>query len=134
MNWKEPAELSETQHALLKRYVAAFEQYDVDGLVALMRDDVKFCMPPYSLWLQNPAEVRTWMLGLGNGCRGSRLVPTSACGSPAFAQYRPIPEGKHRAWALIVLELASERIAGVNSFLDTEALFPRFGFPLILTP
>jgi RNA polymerase sigma-70 factor (ECF subfamily) len=62
-----PADLSETQQALLSRYVAAFEQYDVDGLVALMRDDVRFCMPPYSLWLQSPSEVRTWMLGLGNG-------------------------------------------------------------------
>jgi RNA polymerase sigma-70 factor (ECF subfamily) len=133
-NDEEPADLSETQQALLSRYVAAFEQYDVDGLVALMRDDVRFCMPPYSIWLQSPAEVRTWMLGLGNGCRGSRLVPTSACGSPAFAQYRPNPEGGHRAWALIVLEFANDQIAGVNSFLDTEALFPRFGFPLTLAP
>ncbi len=131
---KEPAELSESQQAMLGRYIAAFEQYDVDGLVALMCEDVKFCMPPYSLWLQGPAEVRTWMLGLGNGCRGSRLVPTAACGSPAFAQYRPNPERGHKAWALIVLELAGNRIAAVNSFLDTPALFPRFGFPLILAP
>jgi RNA polymerase sigma-70 factor (ECF subfamily) len=128
------AEISEAQQAMVGRYVAAFEQYDVDGLVALMCDDVKFCMPPYSLWLQGPAEVRTWMLGLGNGCRGSRLVPTAACGSPAFAQYRPNPEGGRKAWALIVLELAGNRIAGVNSFLDTAALFPRFGFPLTLAP
>jgi len=131
-NDEEPAELSETQRAMLSRYVETFEQYDVDGLTALMRHDVTFCMPPYSLWLQGPAEVRTWMLGLGNGCRGSRLVPAAACGSPAFAQYRPKPEGGHKAWALIVLELSGDRIAGVNSFLDTETLFPRFGLPLIL--
>ncbi len=133
-NEVEPGELSEAQQEMLNRYVAAFEQYDVDGLAALMRDDVTFCMPPYSLWLQGPAEIRTWMLGLGSGCRGSRLVPTAACGWPAFAQYRPNPEGGHKAWALIVLELCGDRIVGVNSFLDTEALFPRFGLPLILGP
>ena len=39
----------------------------------LMRQDATFCMSPYSLWLQEPREVRTWMLGLGCGCRGSFL-------------------------------------------------------------
>jgi len=131
-NPREPAELSEAQKGMLKRYVTAFEAYDVEGLTTLMRQDVTFCMPPYSLWLQGPADVRTWMLGLGSGCRGSRLVPTSACGWPAFAQYRPNPDGGRKAWALIVLELAGDQIVGVNSFLDTEALFPRFDLPLSL--
>lgn len=126
----EPVELTEVQHRLLKSYVEAFENYDVDALTALLREDATFCMPPYSLWLQGPGEVRRWMLGLGCGCRGSRLMPTAACGWPAFAQYRPNPEGGHEAWALIVLELSGERIAGINSFLDTETLFPRFGLPL----
>lgn len=128
----EPAELSDAQQGMLNRYVAAFERYDVDGLTALMRQDATFCMPPYSMWLQGPEEVRTWMLGLGCGCRGSRLIPTAASGWPAFAQYRPNPEGGHKAWALIVLELGGDRIAGVNSFLDVETLFPRFDVPLTL--
>lgn len=132
-NHQEPAELSDAQQGMLKRYVAAFERYDVEGLTSLMRQDVTFCMPPYSLWLQGREDVRTWMLGLGSGCRGSRLVSTFACGWPAFAQYRPNPEeGGHKAWALIVLELAGDWIVGVNSFLDTEALFPRFDLPLAL--
>ena len=131
-NQQEPADLSDAQQGMLKRYVAAFETYDVEGLTALMRQDVVLCMPPYSLWLQGREDIRTWMLGLGCGCRGSRLVPTSACGWPAFAQYRPNPEGGHKGWALIVLELAGDQIVGMNSFLDTEALFPRFDLPLAL--
>jgi RNA polymerase sigma-70 factor (ECF subfamily) len=131
---KEPAELSPSQQKMLHRYVAAFESYDVSGLVSLMRQEVTFCMPPYSLWLRGPADVQTWMLGLGSGCRGSRLVPTFASGWPAFAQYRPHSEGGHQAWALIVLELAADAIAGVNNFLAVEKLFPRFGFPLRLAP
>jgi RNA polymerase sigma-70 factor, ECF subfamily len=127
-----PIDLSEAQQTLLKGYVTAFESYDVERLTNLMREDVRLCMPPYSLWLQGREDVRTWMLGLGCGCRGSRLVPTPACGGPAFAQYRPNPDGGHKAWALIVLELADDQIAGVTSFLDVEALFPIFDLPLLL--
>lgn len=127
---QEPPDLTGAQQDMLRRYVAAFESYDVESLTALMRHDATFCMPPYSLWLQGPDEVRTWMLGLGSGCRGSWLVPTAACGWPAFAQYRPRPDGGHKAWALIVVELSGDQISGVTSFLDTENLFPRFGFPL----
>ncbi|HEY3744299.1 MAG TPA: sigma-70 family RNA polymerase sigma factor [Bryobacteraceae bacterium] len=129
-----PTELSEAQTALLNRYVSAFERYDVDALVSLLREDATFSMPPYELWFQGPASVRDWMLGTGSGCRGSRLVPTDACGSPAFGQYRVNPEGGHKAWALIVLELSENEIAGINSFLDTETLFPKFGLPLFLPP
>jgi RNA polymerase sigma-70 factor (ECF subfamily) len=58
-------------------------------------------------------------------------VPVGACASPAFAQYRRGEvDGTYQAWALIVLELSGERIAGWNSFLDTETLFPMFGLPL----
>ena len=131
---REPAVLTHSQQEMLDLYVTAFESYDVNGLVALMQREVTFCMPPYSLWLQGPLEVQTWMLGLGSGCRGSRLVPTFASGWPAFAQYRPDPNGGHKAWALIVLELAAAQISGVNSFLDVERLFPRFGFSLQLPP
>ncbi|HEX9986561.1 MAG TPA: sigma-70 family RNA polymerase sigma factor [Thermoanaerobaculia bacterium] len=129
-----PEALNEDQTELLDRYVAAFQRYDVDGLVSLLREDATFSMPPYSLWLQGPESVRQWLVGPGAKCRGSRLLPVAASGSPAFAQYHPGPvEGTLEAWALIVLELAGDRIVGWNSFLDTETLFPMFGLPLRLT-
>jgi len=122
--------LSDAQSQLLDRYVDAFHRYDVDALVALLRDDATLSMPPYTLWLQGPETIRTWLLGRGAECRGSRLLPLGACGSPAFAQYRPSGAGQgHHAWALVVLELAGDRIAGWNSFLDTESLFPLFSLP-----
>ena len=53
-----------------------------------------------------------------------------ANGSPAFGQYRPSgPNGRHEPWALIVLEISDGRIRGINTFLDTEHLFPLFGLP-----
>ncbi len=128
-----PAALSVSQEQMLKRYVEAFERYDIDQLALLLREDATLSMPPYALWIQGPETIRTWMLGLGCGCRGSRLIPTAACGWPAFAQYRPSPDGGHKPWALIVLELAGDQITGVNSFLDTETLFPRFDLPMELS-
>ncbi|MBV9770131.1 MAG: sigma-70 family RNA polymerase sigma factor [Bryobacterales bacterium] len=127
-----PAELSRSQEVLLNRYMTAFEQYDIDNLVALLREDATFSMPPYALWFQGREAVQTWMLGMGSGCRGSRLLATSACGSPAFGQYRPNPAGGHAAWALIVLDLSADQISAVHSFLDTETLFPRFDLPMAL--
>jgi RNA polymerase sigma-70 factor (ECF subfamily) len=128
----DPVALSEPQTRMLDRYVEAFERYEVDTLASLLREDATFSMPPYSLWLQGPEVIRTWLMGPGTACRGSRLVPTAACGSPAFGQYRVDPEGGHKAWALIVLELSGNEIAGWNSFLDVEAFFPRFDLPMRL--
>jgi RNA polymerase sigma-70 factor (ECF subfamily) len=123
-------ELSSEQTRLLDRYVEAFERYDVDALVALLHEDATLSMPPYELWLRGPETIRSWLLGRGYGCRGSLLVPTRANGVPAFGQYRPGPDGTpHQPWALVVLELSSDRILAWNSFLDTETLFPCFGLP-----
>jgi RNA polymerase sigma-70 factor (ECF subfamily) len=123
--------LSDTQAMLLGRYMDAFHSYDVDALVALMREDATLSMPPYTLWLQGRDAIRTWLCGRGAGCRGSRLVPTAACGSPAFGQYRTNGSGGgYHAWALIVLEMSGDRIAGWSSFLDAENLFPLFDLPL----
>ena len=126
------APLSDAQADLLERYVDAFHQYDVDALVSLMREDATLSMPPFTLWLQGPQTIRSWLLGRGAGCRGSRLVPTQACGSPAFAQYRRKPSGEYHPWSLTVLELQGDRIAAWNAFLDTERLFPLFGLPMTL--
>ncbi len=82
------AALSDEHSKLLERYVDAFLRYDVDALVALLHQDATLSMPPYTLWLRGHQAIRTWLLGRGSGCRGSRLLPTAACGSPAFGQYR----------------------------------------------
>jgi RNA polymerase sigma-70 factor (ECF subfamily) len=86
-------------------------------------------MPPYTLWLQGRAAIKAWLLGRGIGCRGSRLVPTRACGLPAFGQYRLGDDGVHRPWSLTVVELSGDRVARWNAFLDTDRLFPLFGLP-----
>ncbi len=124
-----PGELSDAQTALVERYVAAFERYDVAALTQLLHEDATLSMPPYTLWLRGHEAIAAWLLGRGSGCRDSRLVPAPACASPAFAQYKPGDDGVLVPWALIVLELDGDRFAGMTFFLDTETLFPLFGMP-----
>jgi RNA polymerase sigma-70 factor (ECF subfamily) len=117
--------------AMLEKYVDAFERYDVEALVAMLHEDAVLSMPPYDLWLTGPEMIGRWFSGPGIDCAGSRLIPTSANGLPAFGQYRPSgPGGAHEPWALQVLEIAEGRIVGFNAFLDTARMFPLFGLPL----
>jgi RNA polymerase sigma-70 factor (ECF subfamily) len=117
-----------TQQELLARYVDAFERYDIPSLVALLHEDAVMSMPPYDFWLQGPQLMGEWFEGPGCGCRGSRLIATSANGHPAFASYRVDPAGGHTPFAIQVLEVSGGRIVGHHNFLDTE-LFAAFGLP-----
>ncbi len=121
--------MNDEQRDLLGRYVEAFERYDVERLVSLLREDATQTMPPYVMWLQGAEDIGRWMLGPGAGCRGSILLPVNANGTQAYAQYRVDPEGGHLPWALQVIEVSGGLISGIHSFLDTERVFPGFGLP-----
>ena len=126
-----PRELSAEQVELVRRYVQAFERYDVRALTALLHEEATLSMPPYDLWLQGHASIARWFLNQGIGCKGSRLQAVSANGgTPAFVQWR---DGGAQPWALILLDLDGDRIVNMTSYLDVETLFPRFGVPLRLT-
>jgi RNA polymerase sigma-70 factor, ECF subfamily len=126
--------VDEVDAALLSRYVEAFESYDMDALTALIHEDATQSMPPYDLWLSGREDILRWWVGPGVGCRGSRVISTTAAnGSPAFGQYKPSPTGDgYEPWALQVLEIADGRIVEFTFFLDTETVFPLFGLPLHL--
>jgi len=127
-------DLDDGERALLARYVDAFERYDMDALTALLRADANWNMPPYALWLQTHADIVRWCLGPGIGCEGSRLIPTTANGQPAFGQYKPALDGGREPWSLQVLETDGGRISGITFFLDTARFFPMFGLPPRLEP
>ncbi|SEM06189.1 RNA polymerase sigma-70 factor, ECF subfamily [Nonomuraea pusilla] len=121
-----PAPGEDVDERLLARYVEAFERYDVDALVALLREDATLSMPPFAWWLSGREAVRavlTAAAASGPPCGGSRAVPARASGSPAFAQYR---DGT--AFALVVLETAGDAVAHVTTYLDPR-LFRLFGLP-----
>jgi RNA polymerase sigma-70 factor (ECF subfamily) len=126
-----PPQLGDADRALLARYVEAFERYDMDALTSLIQEDAQQSMPPFDLWLRGRDDIFTWWFGPGAGCRGSRVIPTTAAnGSPAFGQYKPSEGGGYEPWALQVIEIDAGQIVELTFFLDTKRLFPLFGLPL----
>ena len=121
--------LDEEQRELLARYVDAFQRYDMESLTSLLHEDATQSMPPYELWLRGREDILRFWVGPGAGCRGSRLVPASANGLPAWGQYRPSKDGGYEPWALQVIELSAGLVAEFTFFLDTARFFPLFGLP-----
>jgi RNA polymerase sigma-70 factor, ECF subfamily len=125
-----PRPLDADDRDLLARYVDAFERYDIDAFVRLLHEDATQHMPPFEMWLRGASDIGAWMLGPGAGCRDSVLIPVSANGTPAFAQYKPSEGGGREPWAVHVLELEGGRIAHISSFLDLDnGLFQVLGLP-----
>jgi RNA polymerase sigma-70 factor, ECF subfamily len=123
--------VDEADAEMLDRYVAAFQDYDIEALTSLIKEDATQSMPPYDLWLRGRDDILGFWLGPGASCRGSRMIPATATnGAPAFAQYRPSPTGDgYEAWALQVLAIENGRIVDFMFFLDTETIFPLYGLP-----
>ncbi|MGW0192410.1 sigma-70 family RNA polymerase sigma factor [Nonomuraea sp. NPDC003201] len=124
--------LSAEQRAQLDRYVAAFENYDVDSLVHLFTKDAVWEMPPFVGWYQGPEAImeltRTQCPAEGPG--DLKLVPIAANGQPAFAVYHR-ENGVYGQFAIMVVTLAGEQIRHVGMFFE-ESLFETFGLPSTL--
>lgn len=123
--------LDDADRALLDRYVAAFESYDMDALLQVLHADASISMPPLALWLSGREDVLGWYTGFGAACAGSRLVPVGLNGQPGYAQYKPSPEGGFDAWCLQVVEVDDGQVVHVHHFLGPE-LFLRLGLPVRL--
>ncbi|WP_082471177.1 sigma-70 family RNA polymerase sigma factor [Arthrobacter sp. Leaf234] len=116
---------------LLAKYLRAFESYDMDLLVSLLRDDVVLSMPPFDLWLSGPDDVIAWFVGKGSVCEGGRLLPLGVNGAGGFANYHLVEPGLWKPWAIQVIETAGGRIIGHHNFLYPE-LFDAFGLPPVI--
>lgn len=124
----------ERQRQLVDRYLEVWDAADVDGLVALMREDAVIAMPPWPHWYRGREAIRAffaWIWPAGGPRPGHlRLVPTGANAQPAFAVYRPDEEGGLlEAHAIEVLTIRQGAIADITNFRDPRVL-ARFGLPL----
>jgi RNA polymerase sigma-70 factor (ECF subfamily) len=116
--------------ALLDRYVALWEQADIPGLVALLREDAWFTMPPFPAWFQGRAAIATlFQSPLFIAARQRHLLQTGANGSPAFGLYQwEAEEGVYQLVGLVVLDVVGEQIAHIIAFLEPES-FSSFALP-----
>jgi RNA polymerase sigma-70 factor, ECF subfamily len=119
------------QRELLDRYVAAFENYDVEAIVAMFTEDAVWEMPPFTGWYQGARTIGNLISTQcpASGPADMRMLRADANGQPAFALYMRDPaDGAHKAFQIQVLTLTDRGVAHVGCFFDTS-LFHAFGLP-----
>jgi RNA polymerase sigma-70 factor (TIGR02960 family) len=127
-----PLTASPSEDAIVAKFVSAYESADLDGLVALLTDDVFISMPPMSLEYEGRDVVARLFASIFAAGRRFELVPTRANGQPAFAAYlRAAPTGIRHGVGLIVLTLSGSRICAMTRF--DNSVLPSFGLPRSLS-
>jgi RNA polymerase sigma-70 factor, ECF subfamily len=119
----------------LAKYIAAFETYDMDKLVALFTEDAVFEMPPFDGWYQGPANIVALSKKHcpAEGPGDMRFIPITANDQPAAALYMLNREtGLHEEFQLHVLEVRAGGISHVVAFHAGDGLFESFGLPAAL--
>jgi RNA polymerase sigma-70 factor (TIGR02960 family) len=127
-----PVPGSPSERGLVTRFVRAYEAGDVDGLVALLTEDVRVSMPPMPFEYAGLDVVARFYASIfGEGRWAYDLVPTvRANGQLAFGAYVRAPTGTRHGAGLLVLTLAGDRICALTRF--ENSVLARFGLPLLL--
>jgi RNA polymerase sigma-70 factor, ECF subfamily len=107
---------------LVARFVDAWNRADVAAIVAMLREDATFTMPPLPTWFRGGDDIAAFLSG--QVFRSPwRSEVTSAAGQPAIAGYRPDRGGeRYELRALTVLTFEGELIAAMTAFLGTGVL------------
>jgi RNA polymerase sigma-70 factor (ECF subfamily) len=113
------------QKELLDGYVAAWEAQDIDGLVALLREDAVIHMPPQRSIAGARAIGDFFEAGPCSRVSGVTLRASSANGSPAVVMYKRMKDGSLEPHGVMVLTVAGDRISGLDAFID-DTLPERF--------
>jgi RNA polymerase sigma-70 factor (ECF subfamily) len=127
-----PAPNSAVEQELIQRLTRAYDTGDVDGVVALLTDDVWLAMPPVPLEYQGRELAARFHAAVTfRHGRTYRLVATRANGQPAFGVYVRDPHTTLlHANGLLVLTLAGRRICAMTRF--DNSVLARFGLPRTL--
>ncbi|MBZ0299543.1 MAG: RNA polymerase subunit sigma-70, partial [Anaerolineae bacterium] len=128
--------LDEPLRTQLEDYVRAWETADVAALLALLKADATFSMPPIPAWYRGRATIRdlTMRTVFSGQAQGRwHLRPTRANGQPAFGLYRQSAEpGVYHAYGIQVLTFHDGQLADIITFRH-PALFPLFHLPAIVS-
>ena len=127
-------------------FVSAFERGDVAGIMALLRDDAVFTMPPTAFEYVGHRAIAEILhkVVFREGARSFILLPTSANGGrPAFGIYavdntkpqaEPETEAEAEGIGVLVLSVQDGEVAAFDSFvfLGEYNSLPWFGLPMSL--
>ncbi len=129
--------IDEKTQQLLNHFVEAWETADIAGLVALLKEDATFAMPPSPSWYQGTTAIGIFSTATvfaddgmfdGKAVGRWRLVRTNANSTPAFALYQRTAANQYQAFGIILVEVKDGKLLQIVSFID-PALPARFGLP-----
>jgi RNA polymerase sigma-70 factor (TIGR02960 family) len=127
-----PAPNSPAEQQLVAAFTRAYSTADVQGLVAILTEDVRVSMPPWPFQYRGrdlAAQFHT-AVTFREG-RTYRLIATRANGQPAFGLYTKDPHALVlHANGLMVLTLAGDHISALTRF--DNSVLPSFGLPRTL--
>ena len=121
-----------SEDAIVAKFASAWESADLDGLVALLTDDVFISMPPMPFEYEGRDLVTRFRASLFGAGRKFDLVRTRANGQPAFGAYLRGPTGIRLGVGLYVLTLTGDRICAMIRF--ENGVLPWFGLPITPEP
>ena len=113
---------------VVEGYTRAFEEGDIDAVVAMLAEDATWSMPPTPTWFRGVDEIVPF-LEAGPIQTRWRHVTGHANGQPAVGCYA-WDDGRrlYAATVIDVLTLRGDRISAITAFVDA-GLFARFGMP-----
>jgi RNA polymerase sigma-70 factor (ECF subfamily) len=136
LEWARGTDPTQAERELLDRYVTYSEQADAQALAELMREDLRFSMPPQpGLWVGRDEVVQAWIDGgFGSAAFGSvRCLVTRANRQPAVACYVRRPgDDAHTPLAIDVLRIQEGTVAEITTF--GSRTFPAFQLPPSIGP
>jgi RNA polymerase sigma-70 factor (ECF subfamily) len=104
---------------LLADYIDAWDRVDIDGLVALLREDAELRMPPQRS-IAGAGPIGEFFRG--GPCSGRHgptlLTPTRANGRPAVAMHRREDDGVLAPHGVMVFEVEGDQIVALDAFID----------------
>ncbi|HEY6417068.1 MAG TPA: RNA polymerase subunit sigma-70 [Acidimicrobiales bacterium] len=127
LDWRRPAtyELSNDERGVVKLYIEAHERNDLDGLMSLLRDDLRFVMLPEAGTSVITAKdaVDGWVSGglFQPGYDDWRCIATTVNRMPATALYLRTPDDReYRLFNIAVLHIVDGKIAELTGFDATD--------------
>jgi RNA polymerase sigma-70 factor, ECF subfamily len=118
---------SDAVKGIASRWIDAWQDGDVDAIVAMLAEDARFSMPPLPEWYRGTDAIRAFLLGGPLRSRW-RFLPTSANGQLAFGTYLwDDTASAYLPGGLDVLTLHNGQVSEIVSFLTAD--LTDFGLP-----
>jgi RNA polymerase sigma-70 factor, ECF subfamily len=120
---------------LLDRYVEAWEAKDLDGFVALLKEEAAYVMPPWRQWYLGREAIHAFFAAVWRQYGRFRMVRTAANRQPAFVLYTENrTDGTWAAHSIHLLTLDYGSISKLTMFMKPmgPGLVKAFQFPLVM--